>query len=52
MKTTTQRGQGMIEYAFILTMTALVVLAMLMSTGRMVINLFSNITATLHQAGL
>jgi Flp pilus assembly pilin Flp len=48
----TQRGQGMVEYAFVLTMVALVVLAMLMSTGRMVINLFSNITATLHQAGL
>jgi Flp pilus assembly pilin Flp len=48
----TQRGQGMVEYAFILTMVALVVLAMLMSTGRMVIDLFSNITGTLHQAGL
>ena len=47
-----QRGQGMVEYAFILTMVALVVLAMLLSTGKMVINLFSNITATLHQAGL
>jgi hypothetical protein len=32
-------------------MVALVVLAMLTTTGWMV-NLFSNITATLHQAGL
>jgi Flp pilus assembly pilin Flp len=47
-----QRGQGMVEYAFILTLVALVVLTTLLTTGRMVIDLFSNITATLHQAGL
>lgn len=47
-----QHGQGMVEYAFILTLIALVVLTMLLTTERIVINLFSNITTTLHQAGL
>jgi Flp pilus assembly pilin Flp len=42
----------MVEYGFILTLVALVLLTMLLTTGRMVINLFSNITTTLHQAGL
>ena len=47
-----QRGQGMVEYAFILTLVALVVLTMLITTGHAVIALFSNITANLHSAGL
>ena len=42
----------MVEYSFILTLIALVVLTMLLTTERIVINLFSNITTTLHQAGL
>jgi Flp pilus assembly pilin Flp len=48
-----QRGQGMIEYAFILVLIALVVLVMLVTTGGQVRNLYSDITFTLHnQAGL
>jgi Flp pilus assembly pilin Flp len=48
-----QRGQGMVEYAFILVLISLVVLVMLMSTGGQIKNLFSDITFTLHnQAGL
>ena len=47
-----ESGQGMVEYAFILVLVALVVLIMLVSTGRQVINLFSNVTTTLHSAGL
>lgn len=48
-----QRGQGMVEYAFILVLIALVVLVMLITTGGQVRNLFSDVTYTLHnQAGL
>ena len=48
-----QEGQGMVEYAFILVLIALVVIVMLMTTGGQVRNLFSDITYTLHnQAGL
>jgi Flp pilus assembly pilin Flp len=47
-----QRGQGMVEYGFILTLVAVVVLTMLVTTGHAVISLFSNITATMHAAGL
>ncbi|TMD10169.1 MAG: Flp family type IVb pilin [Chloroflexi bacterium] len=48
-----QRGQGMVEYAFILVLISLVVIVMLMSTGGQIKNLFSDITFTLHnQAGL
>ena len=50
---TRQRGQGMVEYAFILTLIALVVLVMLVTTGGQVRNMFSDITYTLNnQAGL
>ena len=47
-----QRGQGTVEYAFILVLVALVVLVMLISTGHQVVNLFSDITSTLHSAGM
>ena len=47
-----QRGQGMVEYAFVLVLIAMVVLAMLITTGNQVISLFSNVTATLRSAGL
>ena len=48
-----QRGQGMAEYAFILTLIALVVIVMLITTGGQVRNMFSDITYTLNnQAGL
>lgn len=42
----------MVEYSMILVLVGLVVLVMLVSTGHQVLNLFSNITVTLHQAGL
>ena len=48
-----ERGQGMVEYAFILVLIALVVVVMLITTGGQVMNLFSDITYTLNnQAGL
>jgi pilus assembly protein Flp/PilA len=48
-----QRGQGMVEYGFILTLIALVVVVMLVTTGGQVRDLFSDITYTLNnQAGL
>jgi Flp pilus assembly pilin Flp len=49
---TDQRGQAMVEYAFTLVLVALVVLTMLVVMGTRVVNLYSNITATLHSAGL
>ena len=46
-------GQGIVEYAFILVLIALVVVVMLISTGGQVLNLFSDITHTLNnEAGL
>ena len=42
-----QSGQGMIEYALILTLIALVVLVALMWFGPQLGNIFSNITASL-----
>jgi Flp pilus assembly pilin Flp len=48
-----QSGQGMVEYAFILVLIALVVIVMLITTGGQIKNLFSDITYTLNnQAGL
>ena len=43
-----ESGQGMVEYAFILVLVALVVLVMLITTGGQVRNLFSDITYTLN----
>lgn len=48
-----QRGQGMVEYAFILVLISIVVIVMLITTGGQIKNLFSDITYTLNnQAGL
>jgi len=48
-----QGGQGMVEYAFILVLIALVVVVMLVTTGGQVLSMYSDITYTLHnQAGL
>jgi Flp pilus assembly pilin Flp len=48
-----RRGQTLVEYAFILTLIALVVVVMLITTGGQVRNMFSDITYTLNnQAGL
>jgi pilus assembly protein Flp/PilA len=42
-----QSGQGMVEYALILALVALIVIVALIATGGQLINLFSNITATM-----
>ena len=42
-----QNGQGLIEYALILVLVALVVIATLMLLGPVVGNIYSNITASL-----
>jgi Flp pilus assembly pilin Flp len=48
-----ERGQGMVEYAFILVLIAMVVIVMLITTGGQVRNMYSDITYTLHnQAGI
>jgi len=47
-----QHGQGLVEYSMVLVIVGLVLVAMLVTTGHQVTKLFSNITATLHQAGL
>ena len=48
-----QGAQGMVEYAFILTLIALVVIVMLITTGGQIRSMYSDITYTLHtQAGL
>ncbi|HYM96100.1 MAG TPA: Flp family type IVb pilin [Candidatus Sulfotelmatobacter sp.] len=48
-----QSGQGMVEYALILALIALIVIVALITTGNQLINLFSNISATmcLYHAG-
>ena len=47
-----QSGQGLVEYAFILILVSLVVIVALVSSGRQVILLYSNITGTLRSAGI
>ncbi|TMG31714.1 MAG: 4-hydroxybenzoyl-CoA reductase [Chloroflexi bacterium] len=42
-----QKGQGMVEYALILALVALIVLIALIATGGQLLNLYSNITATM-----
>ncbi|HXN92391.1 MAG TPA: Flp family type IVb pilin [Candidatus Sulfotelmatobacter sp.] len=42
-----QKGQGMVEYALILALIALIVIIALITTGHQLINLYSNITATM-----
>ena len=42
-----ERGQGMVEFALILALVALVVIVALLLTGGQVTNLYSNITATM-----
>ena len=43
----TQSGQGMVEYALILALVALIVIVALIATGGQLINVYSNITATM-----
>jgi pilus assembly protein Flp/PilA len=42
-----ERGQGMVEYAFILVLIAMVVLVSLMVLGKQTANLYSNISSGL-----
>jgi Flp pilus assembly pilin Flp len=42
-----QAGQGMVEYALILALVALIVIVALIATGGQLINVYSNITATM-----
>jgi len=42
-----QSGQGMVEYALILALVALIVIIALIATGGQLINLFSNISKTM-----
>ena len=42
-----QSGQGMVEYALILALIALVVLIALIATGGQLVNVYSNISATM-----
>jgi pilus assembly protein Flp/PilA len=42
-----QSGQGMVEYALILALIALIVIVALIATGGQLINLFSNISVTM-----
>ena len=48
-----QAGQGMVEYALILALVALIVIVALIATGGQIINLYSNIIQTmcLYHAG-
>ena len=48
-----QKGQGMVEFALILALVALIVIVALIATGGQIINLYSNIIQTmcLYHAG-
>ena len=48
-----QEGQGMVEYALILALVALIIIVALIATGGQVINLYSDIVQTmcLYHAG-
>jgi pilus assembly protein Flp/PilA len=45
-----QSGQGMVEYALILALVALIVIIALIATGGQVINLYSDIIQTMCAA--
>ena len=48
-----QSGQGMVEFALILALVALIVIVALIATGSQVVNLYSDIVQTmcLYHAG-
>ncbi len=46
-----EEGQGMVEYALILVLVAIVVIAILMLLGPQIGNIFSRITSGLRTAG-
>ena len=43
-----QAGQGMVEYALILVMVSVVVIVILITQGGTMLNMFSNISTSLH----
>ncbi len=45
--TALQQGQGMVEYALILALVALIVIVALIATGGQLLNVYSNITTTM-----
>ena len=45
--TVRQDGQGMVEYALILVLVSIVVIVILLTMGRQVKNVFSNVVAAL-----
>jgi pilus assembly protein Flp/PilA len=46
-----EKGQGLVEYALILVLVAIVVIAALMILGPIIGNTFSTINASLNNAG-
>jgi len=46
-----QAGQGMVEYALILALVALIVVIALIATGGQATNLYSDIVTTMHNKG-
>jgi pilus assembly protein Flp/PilA len=46
-RTNMQSAQGMVEYALIMALIALIVIIALIATGNQLINVYSNITATM-----
>jgi pilus assembly protein Flp/PilA len=45
--TNLQSAQGMVEYALIMALIALIVIIALIATGNQLLNVYSNITATM-----
>ncbi len=43
-----QSGQGMVEYALVLVLVAVVVIVVLLTMGRQVRNVFSNVSVALN----
>jgi pilus assembly protein Flp/PilA len=46
-----EKGQGLVEYALILVLVAIVVIAALMILGPVIGNIFSTINASLNSTG-
>lgn len=46
-QTPAQGGQAVVEYALILALVVLIVIIALLLTGKQVVNLYSNVTATM-----
>ena len=48
---TGEAGQGMVEYALILVLVSIVVIVILITQGGTMLDMFSNISTTLHSEG-